>query len=109
MGLMSCYPNSEGRIHKAYVAEYAHMAIELFSGCLTIREYRIQSEGAGIGAIISLVSNHVGTLERLLSTLDASEQLCNEWPELVYDLFPILKALQCLEISVSCHSSRASI
>lgn len=32
MGLMSCYPNSEGRIPKAYVAEYAHMAIELFSG-----------------------------------------------------------------------------
>jgi hypothetical protein len=108
MGLMSCYPNSEGRIPKAYIAEYAHMAIELFSGCLTIREYRIQSEGAGLGALISLVSNHVGTLERLLTTLDASK-VSNEWPELVYDLFPILKAMQCLEISVSSHSSRASI
>lgn len=108
MGSMSHFPNSEGRIPKAYIAEYAHMAIELFSGCLAIRDYRINSEAAGLSALITLISNQIETVNELLTYLDNEDIKC-EWPELVYDLFPILKALQCLEMSITSHSSRTSV
>ena len=108
MGIISCFPNSQGRISKAYVAEYLEMWIELFCCCLTIKEYKILGESTGLSALISLVTNYIDELRKVITYLETN-QVHEEWSELVYELFPLLKGLQCIDVAVTSHPSHVSI
>jgi hypothetical protein len=97
------FPNAILRTKESYVAEYVQMAIELFSACLSVRDHRIVSESAAVGAIIGMVFASFDKIKSVLKETSGQEP-----PSVVYSVFPVVKALQCLETSVSGSGSRES-
>eukprot|EP00602_Paraphysomonas_sp_CaronLab_P004577 CAMPEP_0185036162 /NCGR_PEP_ID=MMETSP1103-20130426/28714_1 /TAXON_ID=36769 /ORGANISM="Paraphysomonas bandaiensis, Strain Caron Lab Isolate" /LENGTH=4103 /DNA_ID=CAMNT_0027573585 /DNA_START=26 /DNA_END=12337 /DNA_ORIENTATION=+ len=98
------FPNAGHRSPSSFLAEYVQMAIELFSACLSIKDHRIVSEGAAIGAVVGLVYSSLDSIGKVLRESNGEEEVATT----MHSLFPVVKALQCLEVAVSAHSVRDS-
>ena len=98
------FPNVLERSRASYVAEYVQMAVDLLSTCLSVRDHCLVNESTAIGAIINLIQASLGRLRVILTGLSGCE---SETPAVVYDVFPVVKALQCLDVAVTGSNTRS--